>query len=188
MSQLNQLMIDLETLGEVPGAVITSVSAVQFDVSTGQIGEVFEQHILIEDSLREGLFVTQTTLLFWLSQSELARATLVEGQKSALSLKRALLKFSYWVGHYFQEKSPIVWGNGAKFDLGLLQAAYKKINKQLPWNYYDERDLRTLSAYFPEYRKDTPFEGIPHKGVDDCRYQIKYLTKLHHRVITGPAQ
>jgi exodeoxyribonuclease VIII len=71
-----------------------------------------------------------------------------------------------------------VWGNSARFDLGLLHNAYQKCNMPYPWDFRKERCVRTLLALKPQAKTVTQNVGVAHNPVDDCLFQIKYCTEV----------
>jgi hypothetical protein len=72
-------MIDLETFGTKPGAVLRSIGALQFDPRTG-IGEEFYRNITEEDQLELGAHKDPNTVAWWAKQSE-------ESQDNCLLIK-----------------------------------------------------------------------------------------------------
>lgn len=74
----NRIMVDLETLGTAPGSVILSIGAVRFDVEEGLLDE-FYVNIDVESSQRLGLTIDGATVMWWMKQSDAARAKLSEG-------------------------------------------------------------------------------------------------------------
>jgi len=51
------VMLDIETLGVSPGCVILSLSAVEFDINTGELGESFNMGIDIKSCVDAGLTI-----------------------------------------------------------------------------------------------------------------------------------
>lgn len=171
-------MIDLETLGTKHKAVVLSIAAVVFDLETGATGAEFKVDIDVLDSLQNGYVVESETYQWWLRQSKEAHSSLIEGQKKALSIDDAVIKLLVFVLDNFDSKSSCYpWGNSARFDLGLLEMLFHNESVELPWKHSNERDVRTLVALNPEIKANTPFEGVRHTPIDDCKHQIKYC---HH--------
>ena len=87
----------------------------------------------------------------------------------------AMQHLSQWMA---TRRMHCVWGNSARFDLGIIENAYNKCVKDKSlWNHRNERCLRTLSALYPEIKKSQPFDGVRHDALDDCIHQIKYACK-----------
>ncbi len=172
-------MIDIETLGTQPGAVILSIAAVEFDLKTGETGSIFHQDIDIESSVKQGLKIDASTVIWWLKQDKEAQKKITELHRNRL--KNVLRAFGVWLRDWFPADVKL-WGNSARFDLGLLEAAYNSCDMQLPWNHFNECDVRTLVMFAPEIKKETEFVGIKHYPIDDCKHQIKYCSKIYQKL------
>lgn len=183
MSDYNSLMIDIETLNNGGNSVITSLAAVAFNSETGKIGPEFMVDIDIQNSLNLGFEVNASTILWWMQQSDEARNLLVEGQKKALKVEFALYEFTSFV-QSLKPQSLRVFGNGAKFDLGILSEAYYKIRKGIPWKHTMERDVRTIVEFAPEIKTKwlENFQGIKHNPIDDCKCQIGYVCEILNKI------
>lgn len=177
---MKHLMIDLETMGNKSYCALMSIGAVFCDINTGETGAEFSVRVDLQSCLDRGLKVNADTLYWWLEQSEQARKNISEGEKEELSA--ALHKFTLWVKHNCPENVEIerlyVWGNGSKFDLGILEDAYDVCNMKYPFAFWNERDVRTASGIGPEIKRNLKFEGTAHKEVDDCKHQIKYVSEV----------
>ena len=55
---MNNVMLDLETMGKGLSAAIVTIGAVFFDPMTGELGAEFEAHIDLRDSARFGIDLT----------------------------------------------------------------------------------------------------------------------------------
>lgn len=163
-------MVDIETLGTKSNSVILSIAAVNFSMETGKIGEKFFRSIDIQSCLDLGLKIDGKTLEWWFSQSKEAQAKLFE---NPINLPMALENFWAW---YKNNKldGVKVWGNGARFDLGLLADAHEKCGRILPWKHGEERDVRTLAGLRPHIKETAVFNGVKHNPIDDCIHQINY--------------
>lgn len=179
---MNHLMIDIETLGNKPGAVILSIGAVEFDLKTGKIGAIFHQNIDIDSCIELGLKMDKSTVLWWLNQSKEAQETIT--QHTGNAVRNVLRSFIHFCNDYnFQNLK--VWGNSARFDLGILQGAFDACNLPMPWQYYNECDVRTLVMFAPEIKEAMIFEGIKHYPIDDCKHQIKYCSEIYDKLNLG---
>lgn len=192
---MNNVMLDLETMGKGPSAAIVTIGAVFFDPMTGELGAEFEAHIDLNDSARFGE-MDPDTVLWWLGQSDEARAAIaynVDGDKR-MALLQALQKFQEWLMANGQEgKRPYVWGNGAGFDCTIMASAYDAVNKVRfigYWNGFKDRDVRTvvdmgrdLLGFDP--KKDMPFEGVAHRALDDAKHQARYVSAIYQRMLAA---
>ncbi len=164
---LTRVMVDLETLGKRPGSIIFALGAVKF--GEGKILAEFYERIDPESCERLGLKMDVDTVLWWMKQSDAARAeVLLPGRP----LTEVLTEFSTWVGDLEAE----MWGNGATFDNSLLVAAYECIPLPLPWKFPNDRCFRTVRSLHPE----RPFlrTGTRHNALDDARNQALHLMAL----------
>lgn len=172
---MNHIMIDLETMGNKAGCAIMAIAAVQFDLETGKTGEQFYNRIDLQSCLDAGLTVQASTVEWWMLQNENARRKLIEGV--SVTLLKGLHNLRMWINMNALEDAQ-VWGNSARFDLGILEAAYQTVpGVPLPWKFYNERDVRTLVSFVPEIKANEPFLGDKHDPIHDCLHQIKYCHK-----------
>lgn len=172
------VMVDLETLGEGNDAVVTQLAAVTFNPYTGKKIAMFNMFIDIADSLDKGFKPSKSTLLWWLSQDEDARKILVDTQKQASSVEVVLNEFRWFLEETFKDKLSEVkiWGNGSTFDVSKLKTHYEKLKIDLPWMFYNERDVRSIIAFNPSIKESAVFEGVKHNGIHDCYHQINYMS------------
>ena len=166
---MNHVMIDLETFGTRTNSVIVSIGAVQFDPYSQARGETFHEAIDVKSAVGHGMKIDPSTVLWWLEQSDDARAKLVNKVKSASSLATALGAF-----RSFLQRIPDVrvWGNGADFDLALLQQAYESIGQEKPWKYNASRCYRTLRSEFG-IEEDYVAPLVAHDALEDAIAQAR---------------
>lgn len=62
---MNHFMLDIETLGTNNNALVVSISAVQFDMSSNEIGDKFEIGLNKEQQLEKGAIIDQSTIDWW---------------------------------------------------------------------------------------------------------------------------
>jgi hypothetical protein len=174
---MNNIMIDIETLSSDSNALILSICAVVFNIETGEIGKHTYIEIDINDSLKYNFNISGDTLQWWLKQSNAARK-LIHSPNNAFKVKDALEILSKFLKDNGSLEDTLLWGNPSKFDLGILEDAYKILNLKVPWKYVNERCVRTLSNLYPKIKKDVIFKGTKHNPIDDCVYQIEYCHKV----------
>ena len=185
---MKDLMIDIETLGTNSNSVILSIGAAFFDLKTGEVGSTFHTSINIESCLNVGLKASANTALWWM-QNEKALENWAESKKQYLD--KALYNFSNFIqGEELldQDGKTIVWGNSNRFDLGLLENAYNAVEMEIPWNFRNERDVRTLVAFNPTIKysavKAAKESGVLlHDALEDCKLQIKYCSEIYNSLI-----
>lgn len=172
---LGHIMVDIETMGNQSGSALTSIGAVEFDLNTGEIGRTFYTKVNLQSCVDAGLKMNADTVLWWLRQNEEARNEIAVRKPDEVvpKLHEALDLFTQFVKDCGRE-TVCLWGNSARFDMGILSDAYGAIKKRIPWDFRLERCVRTLSAFAPEIKQSMPFEGTVHNAMDDCKHQIKY--------------
>ena len=173
-------MIDIETLGTKPGSIILSIGAVEFDIKTGNTDLYFHEQIDPISSQKEGMKLDFETVIWWLKKDKEAQKVIEENAGN--NLRTVLMKFDSWLNDYC-EKGVYLWGNSARFDLGLLQAAYEILDMETPWSHYNELDVRTIVSFGREIKENMPFEGVKHNALDDCYHQIKYVSEIYKQKI-----
>lgn len=172
-------MVDLETMGNESNSAIVSIGAVEFDINTGETGKEFYTNVSLKSCLDVGLKINADTLMWWLKQSDEARKSLTEGQSKHIA--DALSELSMFIA-LCGGKDCEIWGNSARFDLGILSDAYSKTSLFIPWDFRKERCVRTLVSFMPEIKKTVPFAGVAHNAVADCHHQIKYCSQIWNAI------
>ncbi|HBT8174807.1 TPA: exonuclease [Klebsiella pneumoniae] len=183
------VMVDLETMGKKHNAPIVAIGAVVFDPATGSIGESFYKVVCLESSVNWGAVIDPSTVIWWLKQSSEARSAIVNDD--AIPLQDALLQFREFVSDNVAggSKKAQVWGNGASFDNSILRSSYDCIAEDYPWEYWNDRDVRTMvelgHAINYEPQKAIPFEGERHNALADAIHQARYVSAIWQRLIEG---
>ena len=183
------VMVDLETMGKKHNAPIVAIGAVVFDPATGSIGESFYKVVCLESSVNWGAVIDPSTVIWWLKQSSEARSAIVNDD--AIPLQDALLQFREFVSDNVTggSKKAQVWGNGASFDNSILRSSYDCIAEDYPWEYWNDRDVRTMvelgHAINYEPQKAIPFEGERHNALADAIHQARYVSAIWQRLIEG---
>ena len=171
----HNFMVDVETLGTQPDAVILSIGAVAFDHNK-IVNNHFYMDVDPNSCVEYGLTIDANTVKWWLGQSDEARKAITEA-KNPETLYTVLLRLSdYMLEFTHSPKDVIVWGNGATFDNVILASAYSNVGLPKPWGYRGDRCYRTVKASFP----DIPFvrTGCAHHALDDARSQAQHLMAI----------
>ncbi|HDK6137761.1 exonuclease [Klebsiella variicola] len=183
------VMVDLETMGKKHNAPIVAIGAVVFDPATGSIGESFYKVVCLESSVNWGAVIDPSTVIWWLKQSSEARSAIVNDD--AIPLQDALLQFREFVSDNVAggSKKAQVWGNGASFDNSTLRSSYDCIAEDYPWEYWNDRDVRTMvelgQAISFDPKTTIPFEGSRHNALADAIHQARYVSAIWQRIIAG---
>lgn len=136
------IMIDLETLATSSDAAILTIGAVRFDPFGDDLiepsCEKFYVKVDLDSCDRIGLVTHQDTIEWWSRQSKEAQdeAFSEEGRIDIVEAMNQLYKFCWGAKR--------VWSHGAAFDVVICEHIFKKINKAIPWNFWQVRCTRTL--------------------------------------------
>ena len=170
-----QVALDLETLGTSPDSTILAIGAVAVCEETGQRRKFYS---ICNANAQPGRTVSQSTLDWWSKQSDAARMAFDEAHKQeAPILSGVLEQLTHWIGELGLTHDVFVYGNGANFDVAMLEHAYKQISDFVPWNYKNVRDMRTLRDIC--LRLQLPIEvernGTHHNALDDAEFQANVI-------------
>jgi exodeoxyribonuclease VIII len=168
-------MIDIETLDTAPDATILSIAAVAFDTYGNIAGKL---HGYTEDCPSGNATKSMDTALWWMAQDEEARKLQAEAERNPLT--HVLNELSVFF-ESFNGQDVNVWGNGAAFDNVILRRAYERNGLKAPWEYWQDRCYRTLSALFPDV-KAPEFTGVKHDALADATNQAKHLWEILKKV------
>lgn len=174
---MEHLMIDLETMAKGSKSAVVSIALVEFDLDTGVRGSHWKRNIDLQSCIDACLKVDGDTIMWWMAQSDEARQSILS---DTLPLAEALLEVTNFIKSLHPQIQ--VWGNGAKFDLGILTDAFEAVKLPLPWIHWNERDVRTLVSFAPHIKKEMPFDGVKHNAIHDCIHQIKYCSAIYHSI------
>ena len=167
-------MIDIETLGTTPDALILTVAAQSFDpVGDGYYNQSYYARVDFDSQLDRK--IEDGTLKWWATQNSMAREeAFSEDNRKPLEQVLDELGKLIW-------QSNAIWANGPTFDMTILEHAYKSYKKPLPWQYYRVRDARTVymlksdSAVLSNSQVTDVNRPASHHALDDCRRQIDLL-------------
>lgn len=135
-------MIDLETLDVTPTATILTIGAVRFDPFGDDVNDPtcqkYYARVDVDSCDRLGCTVSPATLEWWANQSKEAQdeAFDPEGRISIEAAMDGLYKFAWGAKR--------VWSHGAGFDVIICENIFRKIQKAIPWQFWEVRDTRTL--------------------------------------------
>lgn len=171
MIQVNDhVMLDLETLGTMPGCVVLSIGAVTFDPNGDPAdwkGESFVFNIDENSCRQAGLRIEPATLDWWQRQDPQARARLLIDPEP---LPVVVEGFRCW---WQRHRCKYLWSNGANFDEPIWRAAMRQTGQREPWKYWDVRDCRTILDVGNVDHRDVRRDGPAHSAYDDARHQVR---------------
>lgn len=167
---MNDVMIDLETLGLKADCVILSIGATFFDIENNTLGETFYKVFNLYDQLKKGRMIDPDTLKWWLEQDPKLFKPLLIGNCSTYT---ALQEFTQYI-QLNGGPNVNVWGNGSIFDIKILEHILLQNDRRIPWKFYNIMDLRTFKRFNPpvevhNYQK--------HNALADAITQATYIIK-----------
>lgn len=174
-------MLDFETLGTAGDTACLSLGAVAFN-KTGVLGEK-----LWEFDLKEQLdlkrSVTADTLIWWSQQNDLARAVF-KHDDFKIKMTQFFSQFEKFCDDLLVKQSEKrdelkVWGNGANFDVVLIEDFYRRhhvnAERAIPWKFWNVICFRTFNM-LTKCRDLVPknqTHGVKHNALDDAMHQTK---------------
>ena len=170
---MREFSIDLETMGTGPSAAILAIGAVAMDFDTLTQGEPFYATVDLESSVALGGVMDPGTVLWWLKQSDAARAAVTRG---GLPIHEALTRFSGYLRREAEDRHPHLWGHGANFDNVILRSAYGRAGIVAPWDYKGDRCFRTVRALHLEVPDVKP--ALVHHDLEDAKAQAQQLLNI----------
>jgi len=176
-------LLDWETLDTRPEAVVLSCNIMQFDPATDTAHEQLQLTFaaeLIEEQLNAGRTVSSSTLEFWMVQGLKAREGLYEGTRlypMHVAL-RELTKFVSGTMVTAQAEDARIWGNGADFDVAILNSLCKQFEVPSPFRYNSSRCARTVMAAYPDLKVRAP-TGLAHHPYYDNLAMVQSLSAVY---------
>lgn len=170
------LMVDLETLAVSPSAVVLSLGAVHFDPYSDDIYDELYFKINLDDQDKLGREIDPGTLDWWAKQDpKIMEEAFSEDNR--IPLLEALELF-----HKFAWGCDKFWSHGAGFDIIIIENIYRQLNKNLPWNYWQIRDTRTLFdlGIDPDMPKDNKHDALQ-DAIRQARGVQNVLGNLQHK-------
>jgi len=177
-------VVDIETLGQGPDAVIGSIGVVVVDL--GGLFVVDEFYCRVDHN-QVNRSRSEDTLAFWELQRQESPAAWDElfnpaGQR--LFITNALELLATFLLKVFGRAEDVqLMGNGSEFDNVILAHAYEQWGMEKPWHFRGNQSLRTavwmgrvLLGIDPKYEQ--PFEGSRHIALHDARHEAAYLIAI----------
>lgn len=165
---MDNVMLDLETMGTGPSSAIVAIGAVRFDPVAGKLGDEFYRVVDLQSAVDDGGVIDPSTVLWWMKQSDEARR---EFERVGFPIRNALLDFAMFI-----QPDDKVWGNGASFDNVILRSAYEHAGQPCPWKWYNDRCYRTVKS-----TSDLKIvnSGVKHNALSDSIAQANHLIEIY---------
>lgn len=182
---MNDVLIDIETLGTKQNCVIVSIGAVIFNRADepGTIIDEFEVYLDVTN--QQGRVADPGTMLWWM------RDDMAEARKQAFKpagrvrLGLGLKNLDDFIGGHTVNEC---WGCGPSFDMSILEHAYEQHKQPFPVPFWKWSCVRTIESFF--YGKNTRKDGgenwiggTAHAALDDCKMEALVIQKSYNAVI-----
>jgi exodeoxyribonuclease VIII len=175
------VMVDLETLGTDNDCVVVSLGACTMDLETKKIESTFYMIFEIQDQLDKGRVIQADTLKWWFKQENAAQKVFHDEAKAPIMI---LNTFSQWLKRVCPDSKKLkVWGNGATFDISIMEHMFNMYNVKRPWVYSGVQDLRTFRRFQANNEK-IPNDGTKHVALDDAIAQAQFVFKHYKPQVT----
>lgn len=172
------IMLDIESASTRMDAAILSIGAVRF--TEDRIEDyTFYRAITLDSNTALGRHIDGATLAWWMAQDDTVRAAAF-ADPCAVNLAAALYDFGVWLRGASTcrtgEAEPVhLWGNGANFDVSILESAHAAALVPVPWNFRDVRCMRTVRALVGAEAVPRVSFGNAHHALHDAMGQAKWL-------------
>lgn len=162
---MNDLMIDIETMGNTHDSVMIQLAGIYFNRDTGALQNEFCECIDLQSCLEYGFVTDESTQKWWQEQNQDILSFILSNGKPVYDVMKSFSDFAN-VNHIN------VWSH-ATFDFVIVQN-YLKTLKLKPMPYRGAMDIRTLVSLSGINLKKYDWKEKTHDALDDCRFQIKY--------------
>lgn len=169
----SDIMIDIETLDTQPTAVILSLAVIGFDIHSGMIKTLVDKSFCINMQVLEGRTINDETLAWWQRQSVSAAITAFSGQSH---LQQTLEKLKQFI-----DPEVRVWAKSPSFDLVILKNAFNRYGLEIPWDFRNERDVRTYIAISP-LAASTEISDVKHVATYDAALQARQVIAVSKQI------
>jgi len=170
LSMTTHLMVDIETLGTRPGAIIISAAFVRCADEAN-----FVLNLSIPEQQALGMEIDPATHAWWGEQETKCPGIWQRVTENPQSLNVALPYISTWLQWAAGGSDDwLIWCHGATFDCPLLDELYRRVRLPSPWKYWQVRDTRTLydlASINPKNFAVPP----PHVALNDALGQSRAL-------------
>ena len=169
---LTRFMIDIEGLSLQTDSIVAQIACCEFGFDRIGALSMFYTKVDVISCEKLGMRADADTVLWWLQQSEEARAELVS-QLNAPALHAALDCLSGYIKETANDPDDIeVWAKGPRYDLAVLETGYHLTGLPCPWKYNQWCDVRTALRLFGS---ESP--NGAHQALNDCHIQIQALQR-----------
>jgi len=168
-------MFDIETLDTIPSSVVLSLGAVLF--TKNEIVAKKVCYFNIDSQTEKKRTISQSTLLWWLSQAKEARHVFDKLSKNNLDTLYSLIELNEWLKQNSNGEHLVPYGNGAAFDIPIIESLFNDFGITFPWKFWDVRCYRTIKYMF-NIEQDVVRDGVKHDALDDAVFQATCMQRF----------
>jgi len=181
--QAIDLMIDVETLGTKPNSAILSFAFVQMDFKNNKLGHFLEvAPININSCQRVGMKVDGASIDWWFSQTKENQLSLKRAKDGhQVLIKEAAQAAGEWIVTRFGDKPVRVWGDSARFDVGLMANMFASCGFKMPWDFKNEMCYSTLKTMHPATPTEFRTGRADSEPLGTAAWQATHLLKLNKK-------
>ena len=172
---MSAVMIDLETMGTSPNAVILTLGAIKFDpYSLKEPGPGLYFKLDVDAQLKLGRTIDESTLEWWAKQDVAVRDEAF-GEDNRTSIHIVLSDLNKFV-----VGADTIWAQGPIFDIVMLESLMSQMQRPVPWHFYQIRDSRTLFGLGWDPRNEIKTDA--HNALADAYYQSVSVQKVYDKL------
>jgi len=189
----NILLIDYETLGQSPDTVILSLGAIVFDMDDPPsyqevLDQGFYETFSVDEQVKDGRVIDKSTVDWWGQQGKEA-AHVLKPSDDDISYKEMIPRLKEYIGDVRGVKT---FARSASFDFSITNDIVRRLGQQLPWQWWNERDTRTLIECYLELLEinkknnfDVPDQGVEvvaHHALHDVAMDVVRISMLREAI------
>ena len=167
-------MIDIETLGTKPNAVILSVGAIKFDhFSSSETFDGKHWRLYVDAQTEKDREVNEDTLAWWAKQDPAIQEDAF-GESGRTDCVQFMKELNAWL-----TGCESVWCQGPQFDMVILEDFFDTFEHHKNWFYWQVSDCRTLFKLMPKDPRKDIQEDL-HNALEDSRWQAVCVQKFYN--------
>lgn len=172
------LMFDLETASERVNALPLSIGVVAMDKDLNILdSQEWTINWEKERQLVREFDMSPATFVWWLQQNEEARKRLSGSVKGPSLVAGELYAWMLGLAKYDHYENVQVWGNGAGFDIPILENFMRHTLGDTLWKFWNARCFRTMKALY-SFIQPPKINTLKHGALSDAMHQAEHLRMM----------
>lgn len=168
---MNHLMIDLETLDIIHSAVVFQAGVTIFNEDGSMpVRRRFDIDVLPQ--IMAGRTMEKSTQEFWMGRE---KKIWERSANDVFSVETFFLELSEIVDEW---KPRTFWANSPSFDMVILRSLAKDFDVDLPWDFRQDMDMRTLKQMFRMLGHHFEPTENSHNALDDTISQASMTARM----------